>query len=130
MPVSAEKGRQRLEALGLQFESETQFDIAVEGITITVKGRSGEQISADSVITAAYITDVSGNTVYGSAAAGSAAGVYVPISGLGVPSYRSAELRVSLDISEAASDPFMVEFEGSESLKTGIAVLQIGRAHV
>lgn len=123
MPASVEKGRMKLDMMELRFAGETQFDIAVEGITLTVKDKSGNLRPADSVLTRVYVYDAAGNTIYGFADAGGEPGVYVPLSGLNVPPYRAAEIKISADISPGASGSFFAEFIGAESLKTGTAVL-------
>ncbi len=123
MPASAEKGRLNLDMLGLKFTSDTQLDIAAEGITVTVRDKSGNPRPADSFLTQVYIYDAGGNTLYGSAAAGGGSQIYVPLSGINVPSYRSADIKISADISTAASGSFFIEFTGAEAFKAGTAVL-------
>ncbi len=120
MPVSAVKGQANVHAMKINFTNQSGVDMQVTGITLTVSDRSGDTISASSVLSAVRIADTAGNIIYGSVVPGAQDSVYVDISA-SVPPFNLAPFiitgfMVSVDIAPAAAAPFYLE------LKSGLAV--------
>jgi len=117
MPKSAVRGQKSIDALQLNFENFNAVPIAVTSLAIAIKDKDGLQIPANMVIGNMYIKDMN-NNVLASAAAGNNANINFIISSFQVFQGNIKSLKITVDISMNAQEPFYVEFENGADAGT------------
>lgn len=117
MPVSVAQGSSGVDALSLKFENYNAIPIAVTSIAIAVKECSGKNISANSVLKAIKLQDRENNLII-TINPGSENKINITPINYIIPSGAEREIKVIVDIIEAAEEPFYLELETGEDVKT------------
>ncbi len=117
MPKSAVRGQKNIDALQLNFENFNAVPIAVTSLAIAIKDKDGLQIPANMVIGNIYIKDMN-NNILASAAAGNSAKISLIMSSFQVFQGNIKSLKITVDISPNAQEPFYVEFENGTDAET------------
>jgi len=122
MPVSIVRGQESVNGLKIIFKNENNIDMAVTGITITVKDRDGNQINADGVMSKMCIQNTAGDVTFAYIIPGQSSRVYFDLSSaypqLLAPAFSQMRFVVSFDASSDASTPFMMELENPGDVLT------------
>ncbi len=122
MPVSAVDGQTAVNALQFNFTNTSSVNMQVTGVTLTVKDKAGDIISANSVLSGIRIMDSSGNTIYGSAVPGSSGNIFINLTAMPmafeVNTVSQNSFRVVIDIASSASTPFYIELDDGTDIGT------------
>ena len=122
MPVSIVKGQQNINGLKIIFKNQNNLDIAITGITITVKNKDGNLLDADNVLNRVSIKNAAGDIIYASQVPGSGSKIYIDLSAASpqilASAFSQTEFVVSFDVSLNAAVPFMLELENPEDIIT------------
>ncbi|MCE5300778.1 MAG: hypothetical protein LLG37_07920, partial [Spirochaetia bacterium] len=117
MPVSIASGMPGVEALSLKFENYNAVPIAVTSLAFAVKNCTGQNIAADSVISAVVLTDRE-NNIIASGAAGGSSGINVTAFDYNIPPGAEKEIKVKVDAKNTAAEPFYLELETGAAVST------------
>jgi len=122
MPVSAVGGQTAVNALQFNFANTSGVNMQITGITLTVRDKAGDIISANSVLSGIRIMDSSGNTIYGSAVPGSSGNVFINLTSMplafDVNMISQNSFRVVIDIAANAGTPFYIELDDGTDIST------------
>jgi hypothetical protein len=122
MPVSAVDGQTAVNALQFNFTNTSSVNMQVTGVTLTVKDKAGDIISANSVLSGIRIMDSSGNTIYGSAVPGSSGNIFINLTTMpmafDVNAVSQNSFRAVIDIASSANTPFYIELDDGTDIST------------